>query len=133
MADGGEVPTLVKVVTSMDVTLPVIHLLDNAALNQAPRLRTGVRPVASRERPIHGSKYAASTGAMYALLRSGLGHRALPLKKNSIQAGLVTQQEFGWLRSQLNTSESRASTPSRLSLVVDAVAGIPAARRTIEL
>ena len=48
----------------------------------------------------HG--YASSTGAVYRLLqRSGVGHHTLPLKKASIAAGLITQQEYDWLYAHL--------------------------------
>ena len=93
MADAGAVPTLVKEVTSMDVTLRVIRLLDR-------RPQGGSAPMdwcfqSHLESALYGNGYAASTGAMYALLRrSGLSHRTLVVKKSSVQAGLLTQQEF---------------------------------------
>eukprot|EP00966_Prymnesium_polylepis_P020557 472881-Prymnesium_polylepis.1 len=39
---------------------------------------------------------------MYRLLhRSGVGHRAMSLKKSCIAEGLVTQAEFDWLHEHL--------------------------------
>ena len=58
----------------------------------------------------HG--YASSTGAVYRLLqRSGVGHQALPLKKASIAAGLITQQEYDWLYSHLVDARSFTLIP----------------------
>ena len=58
----------------------------------------------------HG--YASSTGAVYRLLqRSGVGHRALPLKKASIAAGLITRQEYDWLYSHLVDARSFTLIP----------------------
>ena len=54
------------------------------------------------ETALYNHGYASSTGAVYRLLqRSGVGHQALPLKKASIAAGLITQQEYDWLYSHL--------------------------------
>ena len=54
------------------------------------------------ETALYNHGYASSTGSVYRLLqRSGVGHHALPLKKASITAGLVTQQEWDWLYHHL--------------------------------
>ena len=54
------------------------------------------------ETALYNHGYASSTGAVYRLLqRSGVGHQALPLKKASIAAGLITQQEYDWLYAHL--------------------------------
>jgi hypothetical protein len=54
------------------------------------------------ETALYNHGYASSTGAVYRLLqRSGVGHHTLPLKKASISAGLVTQQEWDWLYQHL--------------------------------
>jgi hypothetical protein len=56
------------------------------------------------QRQVEVSLYAnyQTSGAMYRLLhRSGVGHRALSLKKSCIAEGLVTQSEFDWLHEHL--------------------------------
>ena len=131
MADGGALPTLVKQVSSMDVTLPVIRLFDR-------RPQGGSAPMdwcfqSHLESALYGNGYAASTGAMYALLRRcGLGHRTLAMKKSSVQAGLVTQQEFEWLRSQLHTSV-RSFTLVPTDILQSALATFGSSPRSIAL
>ena len=54
------------------------------------------------EAALYGNGFACQSGAVYRLLqRSGLGSKALPLKKASIADGLVTQPEFDWIRGIL--------------------------------
>jgi hypothetical protein len=45
-----------------------------------------------------------TTGALYRLLtRAGVGARSLPLRRTSVAAGLITDQEFDFLRELLHT------------------------------
>jgi hypothetical protein len=54
------------------------------------------------ETTLYNHGYASSTGAVYRLLqRSGVGGQALCLKKASVAAGLITQQEYDWLYQHL--------------------------------
>ena len=47
------------------------------------------------EAALYGNGFSSQSGAVYRLLqRSGVGARALPLKKASIADGVITQDEF---------------------------------------
>ena len=97
MAAGG---ILVRQGVASGVNVAVISLLDR-------RLNTHGEPTTwafqrDVEAALYGNGFACQSGAVYRLLqRSGMGPRALPLKKASIAEGLVTQPEFNWMRGHL--------------------------------
>ena len=91
MAAGG---MLVRQGVVSDVNISVIALVDSRS--NAPAEPT----VWAFKRQVEVALYAndQTSGAMYRLLhRSGVGNRALPLKRSCIADGLVTQAEFDWL------------------------------------
>ena len=95
MAAGG---MLVRQGVVSDINISVIALVDR-------RPNAPVEPtVWAFQRQVEVALYAndQTSGAMYRLLhRSGVGHRALPLKKSCVADGLVTQAEFDWLHEHL--------------------------------
>ena len=72
------------------------------------------------EAALYGNGYGRSTGAVYRLLqRSHVGGRSLPLKKASINDGLITDDEYRWLYHQLGDVRSFTLVP--LDAVYDAL------------
>ena len=64
------------------------------------------------EAVLYGNGYAQTTGAVYRLLqRSGVVRESLPLKKSCVQQGIVTQDEFDWLRGHLGDVRSFTLIP----------------------
>jgi hypothetical protein len=95
MAAGG---MLVRQGIASSISISVIALVDR-------RPSAPVEPtVWAFQRQVEVALYAndQTSGAMYRLLhRSGVGPRALPLKKSCISDGLVTQAEFDWIHDHL--------------------------------
>ena len=105
---------LVRIGVAMEVSLSVVKLTD--------RLPNGTDTVLQEwcfqrqvEAALYGNGFAQgvqSSGAVYKLLhRSGVGQHTLPLKKASIAAGLITEEEYSWLYSHLGNVRSFSLIP----------------------
>ena len=93
---------LVRQGTVNHVAMSVLRLPDRRANADATTDDVEWAVQFQLERALYGSGYGRSTGAVYRLLqRSGVGHRALALKRGSIAEGLVTEAEWSWLYSHL--------------------------------
>ena len=97
---GGPFTLLVREGDAIGMRMSVIRLQDHRPGAPAQPIEWTFQKQVEMALYQHG--YASSTGAVYRLLqRSGVGHSALPLKKASIAAGLITQQEYDWLYAHL--------------------------------
>ena len=71
---------------------------------------------------LFGTEGVGTTGALYRLLqRAGVGARALPLRRTSVAAGLVSDEAFEYLRDCLH-SGVRVFTLIPLSVLRTAIA-----------
>eukprot|EP00966_Prymnesium_polylepis_P100852 2335847-Prymnesium_polylepis.1 len=91
---------LVKQSVACGVNVSVISLVDRRS--NSPDESTTWTFQREIEAALYGNGYASQSGAVDRLLqRSGVGNRALPLKKTNIAGGLVTQDEFDWMNTHL--------------------------------
>jgi len=113
-------PLAVRHIDVLDVSISVVTLADRRPQGSSSPIEWTFQSLL--EALLYGNRYGRSTGAMYALLKrtAADGPCALPLRKSSINDGLVTEAEFEQLRLVLHTSV-RSFTLVPLTLVEAAV------------
>ena len=91
---------LVREGVAMGIHVSVVNLVDRRDAGSTELQEwTFQREV---EAVLYGNGFSQQTGAVYRLLqRSGAGGCSLPLKKASIQQGIVTHEEFEWMYNHL--------------------------------
>ena len=94
-----------------DLSLSVIKLRDRRqGASSADEIEWV--PQKQLETVLYQNGYCASTGAVYRLLqRSGVGDRALPLKKASIANDIITEDEYRFLYDHLGDVRSFTLVP----------------------
>ena len=91
---------LVKETNVMGTTITVVRLPDRR-LQETSDVEWSFQ--SQLESLLYDAEHASATGAMYHLLkRTDATAKTLPLKKSCISTGIVTLDEFQWLRSQLS-------------------------------
>ena len=95
---------LVREGVAMGINVSVVNLVDRCDDDSTEPFVSGPSSVKSKlcTCVVYGNGFSQQTGAVYRLLqRSGAGGRSLPLKKASIQQGIVTHEEFEWMYNHL--------------------------------
>ena len=101
---------LVRKGVSMGVDVSVINLIDRRDSASTEMQEWAFQREV--EASLYGNGDSQQTGAVYRLLqRSGVGGRALPLKKACIHQGLVTKDEFDWLYNHMRRARSFTLIP----------------------
>lgn len=96
---------LVREGVAMGINVSVVNLVDRRDAGSTELQEwTFQREV---EAVLYGNGFSQQTGAVYRLLqRNGAGGRSIPLKKASIQQGIVTHEEFDWMYNHLRDVRS---------------------------
>jgi len=110
---------LVKETIVMGTTITVVRLPDRR-LQETSDVKWTYHP--QLESLLYNTDNSNSTGAMSHLLkRTNTTAQKLTLKKSCVAAGIVTEEEFQWLSSQLN-AQTRSFSLVPLSLLEAALA-----------
>ena len=101
---------LVREGVAMGINVSVVNLVDRRDAGSTELQEwTFQREV---EAVLYANGFSQQTGAIYRLLqRSGAGGCSLPLKKASIQQGIVTHEEFEWMHNHLRDVRSFTLIP----------------------